>query len=218
MKTKNITDIRDIRVDVPEGQSGDWKIEKLTVSKKDADFHNLRASISFSGGGRTIDSGEYTRLIRGRTTVMSDTPVEIRDLRYFVYKATGHVLINGLGLGWIVEALFQKKEVKTITVIEKSKDVINLVKQHYYDKCPEDKYFIIVHADAFEYKPQKGQRYGAVWHDIWDNICGDNLDDMKKLHRKYGRHADWQGSWCRYECEQAIKRGNNKNTKRMILK
>lgn len=197
-------EIHDIRVDVSEGESGNWKIEKFTVSEKDADFHNLRAS--FHSGNRTILAGEYTRLVRGRTTIMSDTPAEIGDHMEFIRMAKDHVLINGLGLGWIVEALFQKKEVKTIVVVEKSKDVIDLVKQHYYDKCPKDKYLIIVWADAFDYKPQKGQRFGAVWHDIWDGICGDNVEDMKKLHRKYGRHADWQGSWCRWHCEQANKR------------
>jgi len=195
--------ITDIRVNVPEGQSGDWKVEKFKVSKEEASFHNLRSTFSFGGRGRTIQSGDYTKLTRNGTIVMSDTPAEIRDHSYFIYQAKGHVLINGLGLGWIVEALFQKKEVKTITVIEKSKDVIDLVKQHYYDKCPKNKHIIIVHADAFEYKPQKNQRYSAVWHDIWTYICGDNVEDMKKLHRKYGRRTDWQGSWCRYECEQA---------------
>ena len=207
--------LRDIRVDVPVGQSGEWSIERFTVDEKDANFHNLRANIGYGGFGREIEPGEYTRLLRGKgdprtfggaTIVMSDTPAEINDLAYFVEMAKGNVLINGLGLGWVVEALFQKKEVKDIVVIEKSKDVINLVKQHYYDKCPKDKYIIIVHADALEYKPQKGQRFDAVWHDIWDNICGDNLEDMKKLHRKYGKHCDWQGSWCRAECEIAMMR------------
>ena len=198
-------DTRNIRVDVSEGQSGNWHIEKFTVSEKDASFHNLRASFH---SGRTIDAGEYTRIIRGGTTIMSDTPAEISDHMEFVRMARlgGHILINGLGIGWALEAILDCEKIKTITVIEKSKDVIDLVKQHYYDKCPKNKSLIIVHADALEYKPQKGQRYGAVWHDIWDIICADNIEDMKKLHRKYGRRTDWQGSWCRYQCEQANKR------------
>lgn len=60
----------------------------------------------------------------------------------------------------------------------------------------------IINADAFAYKPPKSKRYGAVWHDIWANICADNLPEMHKLHRKYGRIADWQGSWCRWQCER----------------
>jgi hypothetical protein len=64
----------------------------------------------------------------------------------------------------------------------------------------------VVCSSALDYKPPKGVTYGAVWHDIWDAICVDNLDEMKKLHRKYGRRADWQGSWCRYECEAQERR------------
>lgn len=205
METKQIP-VRDVKVDVPEGESGDWKIERFTVSNEDIVVHNIRCSFKAGMGGRTMEAGTYTKLTRNGAVIMSDTPAEIADHSYFARsRAKGHVLINGLGLGWIVEVLLQKKEVKTITVIEKSKDVIDLVKQHYYDKCPKDKHLIIVHADALEYKPEKGQRYDAVWHDIWDNICADNLEDMKTLHRKYGRRTDWQGSWCRYQCEQANK-------------
>jgi hypothetical protein len=202
---KNIR-VRDVRVDVPEGKSGVWSVEKFTVSEADSDLFNLRASFSFGGGGRPILPGEYTKLTRNGSTIMSDTPAEIADHSYFVRsQAKGHVLINGLGLGWVIEALFNKKEVKTITVIEKSFDVINLVAKHYNDKCPKDKKIWILQGDALDYKAPKGKRYDAVWHDIWDNICADNLKDMHKLHRKYGRRSDWQGSWCRYQCEQANK-------------
>ena len=60
----------------------------------------------------------------------------------------------------------------------------------------------IICADAFEWRPPKGVRYNAVWHDIWDDICTDNLPEMTRLHRKYGRRADWQGSWCRELCKR----------------
>lgn len=41
-----------------------------------------------------------------------------------------------------------------------------------------------------------------VWHDVWDYIDANNLTQMHALHRKYGRRADWQGSWCRDQCER----------------
>ena len=194
-------EIKDIKVDVPEGESGDWKIERFTVSDKDISIHNIRCMFSPGMGNRIMKAGAYTKLMRNKTIVMSDAPAEIMDHSYFVYKAKGNVLINGLGLGWIVEALFQKKEVETITVIEKSQDVINLVAKHYENKCPKDKKLWIIQADALNYKPVKGKKFDAVWHDIWDYICSDNLEDMKKLHRKYGKRTNWQGSWCRELCE-----------------
>ena len=59
VKEKNVIDVR---VDVPEGVCGDWKVEKFTVSDDDAKFHNMRAVFSFGGGGRTIKPGDYTKL------------------------------------------------------------------------------------------------------------------------------------------------------------
>ena len=198
-----------IKVDVPDGESGDWKVERFTVSDEDIKLHNLRCSFKAGMGGRVMESGTYTKITRNGKVIMSDTPAEIRDHMEFIYQARkrgGHVLINGLGLGWALEAILDAPKIKTITVIEKSPDVIDLVGQHYKDKCPKNKYLLIIHADALEWKPPKGNHYEAVWHDIWDNICSDNLPDMHKLHRKYGRRCDWQGSWCRYQCEQANRR------------
>ncbi len=142
--------------------------------------------------------GVYWRLKRGNEVVMSNTPAEIRDHREFIRRACGNVLINGLGLGVIVEILLAKPEVEHITIIETSEDVIKLTGK-YYDDEPR---VTIIHDDAFKYVPPKGTRYNAVWHDIFDNICEKNIEDMKKLHRKYGRRCDWQGSWCRWECER----------------
>jgi len=205
VKEKNITDVR---VDVPEDMYGDWKVEKFTVEEDAAKLHNIRATFSFGGGGRTIEPGEYTRLVRNGTIVMSDTPAEIRDHLEFVRRARqgGHILINGLGLGWALEAILDAPKIETITVVEKSYEVVSLIAKHYEDKCPSDKKLWIIQDDALTYKAPKGKRYNAVWHDIWDYICADNLDDMKTLHRKYGRRCDWQGSWCRYQCEQANRR------------
>ena len=70
-------DIRDLRVSVPEGISGEWRVERFTVSKKEADFQNLRASIGTSS--RPISAGDYTRLTYRHSVVMSDTPVEQHD-------------------------------------------------------------------------------------------------------------------------------------------
>ena len=49
----------------------------------------------------------------------------------------------------------------------------------------QDKRIKIINEDAFEFKPPKDKRYDFVWHDIWDDICTDNLPEMTKLHRKY---------------------------------
>lgn len=128
---------------------------------------------------------------------MSDTPDEIRDLWPLGHNARGAVLLNGLGLGVAARLVLRKPDVTELIIVEKSADVIALT-----GRSLTDPRLTIINADAYEFVPPKGKRYGAVWHDIWDNICADNLAGMGRLHRKYGRRADWQGSWCRAQCER----------------
>jgi len=182
-------------VTVPEGQSGGWRVERFTIEPERASIANI--SMMFRPGGRRHVPGAYTRLLRDGYLVMSDTPDEKRDHYWFVREARGHVLIQGLGLGMVLGAVLAKPDVEHVTVIEKSEDVIGLVANHY--ACER---LTVICADAMTWQPPKGIRYGAVWHDIWDDICADNLDEMKALHRRYGRRADWQGSWARELCER----------------
>jgi hypothetical protein len=194
---KPIFEIMMIQIDVPDGISGEWKVETFIVSKEDASFARKRAA--FHGGRGSLPAGIYKKLTRHNYTVMSNTPDEINDFSYFVYKATGNVLVNGLGLGVLLKALLNKPEITKVTIIEKSQDVINLVASTYL----KDSRVTIICADAFKYKAPKDEKYDAVWHDIWDDICGDNIDEMKTLHRKYGRKTNYQESWCRAQCERA---------------
>lgn len=126
----------DVFVDVPEGSSGDWSISRFTVSPRDASIFNLGENID-DGLKRYIKPGTYTRLMYKDTVVMSDTPAEKIEHRVFIIKAKGHILINGLGLGYAVKACCQKNCVKRITVIEKSSDVIKLCAAHYTAKYPD---------------------------------------------------------------------------------
>lgn len=189
--------MREITINVPDGVSGNWAVQSFTVSEEDAKFAGLRAMMHGGRGG--IKAGTYKKIQRGETLVMSNTPDEIQDFRHFVHRATGKVLVNGLGLGVLLKALLDKPEVTEIIVIEKSQDVINLVAETY-----KDKRLTIINADAFEYQPPKGERYNCVWHDIWDNITSDNLNEMTTLHRKYGSRCNYQESWCRARCQDLL--------------
>ena len=193
-----------IDINVPDGISGNWKVETFEVTKQDAEMQRFQMFKS----GRGVTEGTYKRLMRNGTVVMSNTPDEISDFRNFVRNATGNVLVNGLGIGVLLQALLNKEDIDKITVIEKSKNVIELVADTYL----KDKRVEVINADAFEYKPTKTARYNAVWHDIWDYITAENLPEMKKLTRKYGRKADYQESWCRSKCEYAEKQSRKQTS------
>jgi len=189
-------------VTVPEGESGPWRVERFTIPQEPT-----MAMVRMLIAGRGTPPGTYTRLThKGRGVVMSDTDAEKRDHWPFVRAATGHVLINGLGIGMCLNAALKKPEVTKVTVIELDVDVIKLVADHY----AVDPRVEIINANAFEYRYPRGTRYGAVWHDIWDDICTDNLAEMKKLHSKYRRAAEWQGSWSRDLVEAIARQGKRR--------
>jgi len=206
MKKRNKSKIRrsrrinpiEIFVDVPKGRSGDWRIERYAVSERDALMFNIRNECRYASD-RNIKPGTYTRLMCRYTVVMSDTPAEKRDHIEFIKRAKGQILINGLGLGYAIEVCCRKGTVEHITVIEKSPDVIKLSGPHYLKRYPDK--LTIIQADAFTWEPPKGMRYDAVWHDIWNNHCSDNLVEMDQLEKKSQGIADWQGSWGRARCE-----------------
>jgi len=182
-----------ITVQVPDGVCGKYKIDTFEITQEEADWNNVRASL---GRCRMISPGIYKRLKRGSDTIMSNTPAEIQDHINFINNAHGRVLINGLGIGMALKAILEKDDVVSVTVVEIAPEVIELVGSTY----TVDPRVEIINASAFDYKPPQGRHYQAVWHDIWDDLCGDNVIEMNKLHRKYARRSDWQGSWGRREC------------------
>lgn len=182
---------------VKEGERGNLKVEKFEISEADAKFDRMRAAISFDHGGRFATAGKYTRLVEGRTLWMSDTRDEIRDHSWLT-QCYGDVLVHGLGLGVALNILIQNPAVEQIEVVEVNPDVVELVWPYFDGREGSEKVEEIRIGDALTYELTKGVRYDFVWHDIWPDICGDNWEGMKRLHRRFSRRVDVeQNSWCR---------------------
>lgn len=220
-----LTDKYGVRHWVPEGQIGDWRVKHFTVTPQQSERDVTRAMIQMSAGGRFTPAGDYVALLHGRQLVMSDTPDEIRDHLRFIRQAQGEVLIHGLGLAMCAAAALHKQEVRHVTVVEQAPEVIELVgrplaealsangnpkRDNWYpaDMAPiQRERFTVIQGDALTWKPPTGSQWDVVWHDIWNYLCADNLDDMKRLHRRFGRRTRlWQGSWGREFCEEHMRR------------
>lgn len=184
---------------VKDGTSGTWKLDTFEISKDKAVSLVLRAAYT-GNTDEFIPPGRYRRLSNGRDVVMSNTPMEIRTCQDFIERATGRVLINGLGLGMVLHAILQKDDVTHVTVIEKEQDVINLVAASF----ATDPRVEIIHADAMAYCPPAGVTYNVCWHDIWPGFGTANLNQMDMLEGKYQDICEWQGSWGRKENEQKL--------------
>lgn len=184
------------KVVVPDGVSGDWRVEKFEVKKDDM------PRIYYALQGRDVPPGVYSRLVYRNEVIMSDTTAEVRDHWRVIHRLEkleeGSVLINGLGLGVVLRTALLNEQIEKIVVVEISEDVIKLVAPTY----TVDPRVLVIHADALRWRPDRGARFEVVWHDIWPTICSDNLEEMKLLHRSYGRRCAWQGSWARELCER----------------
>lgn len=125
--------------------------------------------------------------------MMSDTDAERRSNYEVVRRATGDVLVAGLGLGMIFHPILAKPEVRSVTVVEKFADVVALVEP----TLSPVKLRVVV-ADIFAWKPPTGVKWDAIYFDIWPDICVDNLKEMATLHRRFSRRLNpsgWMGSW-----------------------
>lgn len=197
------TDIREaMHVGVPEGVSGDVEVRRFEVSGEDADRTRLQAAMH--GGRGYVAPGSYTALYRRGRLWMSDTSDERRDHIPFVREVDRQslktVLVGGLGLGMVAAALAILPTVERVTIIEKDEDVIALVgpwlREVYADAQIE---LEIIHGDATDPKPlfPRDQRWDAAWHDIWEELCTDNLTEMGNMGRRYARRVGWQDFWGR---------------------
>lgn len=181
----------DHKVAVPEGRKGPWYVERFTVEQ------DSPGRLRYAMHGRDVPPGTYTRLMRDGSwneIMMSDTPMEMRDQFSAIFEIKqrgGRVLLNGLGLGMVLKAALASPQVTHVDVVEIEQDIIDLVWPTY----AVDARAQVHHADAYTIEWQKDARWTVAWHDIWPTLCTDNLPLMAKLHRKYGRRVDWQGSW-----------------------
>lgn len=187
-------------VSVPDGEMGRWRI--YTVKVIDAFVDNVKRIADDLHEG-VVSPGIYKVLsflnAEGEWEVMmSNTQLEYRTNVKFIEQAHGDVLISGLGLGMLLNPLASKKEVKSITVIEKELEVIALVAPHYRNI----KKLRVIHADAFEWTPDR--RFDCVMHDIWPNICPTNLPQMEALRRKYAPHAAHQTCWSEVQANRNL--------------
>ena len=191
---KNMADI------LEDGQVGDFSISRFTIT--DNDFvAKYRMGIS---------NGTYICLKQNGEVVMSDTDMEKRTNSNFVRKAHGDILIGGLGIGMIVLAIQDKPEVNSITILEKNQEVIDLVES----QLPLNDKVKIIHADVFDWKPEKGKRYNCIYMDIWNWINSDIYrKQMLPLTRKYARYLvsleqdpkRFNDCWCKHEAKRNMR-------------
>jgi len=172
---------------IPEGEKGEAKVNHFKIT----DAINLENFRLIRNGQRGVRPGTYARLIVDGKLMMTDTTQEFVTNSGVILHSQGDVLIAGLGLGMVLMVLAKRKAVTSITVVEKSQDVIDLVEPHLREEMTkrESARLTILQGDIFEWRPPKDARYDYIYFDIWPDINPDNLPAMTKLHRSFWREG-----------------------------
>ncbi|MBQ7373989.1 MAG: hypothetical protein IJW64_05460 [Clostridia bacterium] len=112
---------------------------------------------------------------------MTVTPNEINTMKEPIQKASGKVLTLGLGLGYFAFSCGMKDNVKSVTVVEKNQDVIDLFNNFILPQFPCKDKIEIIKADAFDFmsSPPKTD-FDFVFCDLWHDVS-DGAPMLKKL-------------------------------------
>lgn len=182
------------RSDVPVGRSGAWVVEKVVLPERAYDPAADPRPDCFK-----FRPGTYTCLRQGATQFMTDLYDEWWTQRSAIQQAFargGDVLITGLGLALVAEAILREphSRVNRVTIIEKSVDVISLVAPYLEARYPGK--VEVIEADAFVWRPPLERFFTVGWHDIWpDPHPAQVAREMDQLREHHQPWCEWQGFW-----------------------
>lgn len=181
--------------DIPTAQRGLWKITRVKL--------NSPVVAPRHGEKIILDAGIYTQLFRYTTAqpfdigpgecVMEDSLYELRTHFEFVFRAFGDVLITGLGLGCVARGVRKNPRVKSVTVIERDEDILQMVAPSMPPGIE------IIHAEAESWVKSCERKFDTIWHDLWtDEDSGEpnlHVKHMTMLCESHRIANAFQGAW-----------------------
>ena len=142
-------------------------------------------------------------LKQGKQEWMMASISEFRTNDPYAKKAHGNIVTFGLGIGYFVYMASLNENVKSITVIERSKEVIELFNQ-IKDQFP-NKDINIINGDAFDYFNQQYlKQFDYIYVDIYQNNV-DGRIMIEKLLEQYLPPYDKCNFWIENSCLSIVK-------------
>lgn len=141
--------------------------------------------------GYFTESFRYPSVMEDGHEWMSIKPSELETLKVPIDKAHGRVITFGLGLGYYTYMVSRKPEVTSVTVIERSEEVIELFKTHILPQFEHPEKVHIIQSDAYEYMDRQmlPGMYDYVLADLWHDVS-DGLDLYLKFKKREHHFPD----------------------------
>lgn len=175
-------------ISLPEGEQkmGKWTLRMQTLAPYEAfvcnDFLVLPDGRMIPQIGFFTEAFPYPAVLENGREWMTLMPNETVTTLPAVARAHGKVLTYGLGLGYFTFMVAAKDNVTSVTVVERSADVIRLFSDYLLPQFPHRDKITIVQADAFLYAEQEmpHQNFDFVFADIWHDV-GDGRAMYEKM-------------------------------------
>ena len=120
---------------------------------------------------------------------MSHTPFELLSQKLSADRARGHVVVSGLGIGWVLQRVANNPKVTSVTLIEQDRDLADWILPALCPFLPRDKPIHVVIGDVHEELPKISADVALI--DIWPTY-GEIADELEELaDRSPGVHHIW---------------------------
>ena len=160
-------------ISFPKGMVGNWSFETRVCKPYEAFVYD--DPMIFPDGKIIPRIGffdveyPFPAVLENGREWMTLMPNETNTTKPALDSAKGKVLTFGLGLGYFTYMAAIDPDVQSVTVVERSSDVIELFSNFVLPQFPDPQKVEIVQADAFDFAENrmKDGAYDSVFVDIW---------------------------------------------------
>lgn len=134
---------------------------------------------------------KYLTLSKKKQIWMSITPHEINTMKKSIQECSGNCVVLGLGLGYYPYMISLKEDVKSITIIEKDRSIIEIFNKYILPQFEHKEKIKIIETDGFEYVKNMECDYCFIdlWHDEIDGL--PMYEKFLKLEKENIRYSYW---------------------------
>ena len=146
----------------------------------------------FTPTGFLKEEYKYLAILKNNKIWMSLNPNEINTMEPHLELANGDILVLGLGLGYFPYMASLKENVKSITIVENDKNIIDIFNSHLISNFKHKDKITIIQYDAVEYLKKHHDFtyiFADLWHDPTDGI--DLFIKLKKLETEYSLNISY---------------------------
>ncbi len=161
-----------------EKREGNYRIRRTHYTRGTYDMNGIDDCYLF----RVVKPIPITNLQEFRGKIwrnwMVDDPPHWRAMEIYAEHSKGRVLTTGLGLGLYLQAMKNNHNIESVTIVERSEEVIRLVKP-YLPVLPN---MNIIVGDFYEFIEKDNTLWDTIMVDLW--VSRDREEKLRLYHHE----------------------------------